>query len=74
MPITAALLAAGDSTTTGAIIEAFKADAGFIAFSKSEMEDIMARDKEDGDKLAAGVQLGVDKGVLQVSHTCGWGC
>jgi len=60
----ASLLAQSDASTTSAIIQAFKANERFIALSKSEMNAILARDKEDGDKLAAGVQLAVDKGVL----------
>jgi cytidylate kinase len=58
------LLAKSDASTTAAIIEAFKDNAKFATLSTAEMTDILARDKEDGDKLAAGVKLAVDKGVL----------
>jgi len=64
MELSATKLAASDSTTTSAIIELFKDDELFKAFSQKEMTDILGRDQEDADKLAAGVQLGVDKGVL----------
>merc|ERR1719281_1334232 len=65
MTIDAALLAASDSSTTSAIIEAFQADETFLKVSVTEMNEIMTRDQEDADKLAAGVQLAVDKGVLE---------
>jgi cytidylate kinase len=64
MSIDAALLAASDSTTTSAIIDAFQADETFLEVSVTKTNEIMARDQEDADKLAAGVQLAVDKGVL----------
>ena len=32
--------------------------------SSKETNDILARDAEDGEKLAAGIKLAVDKGVL----------
>jgi cytidylate kinase len=65
MSIDAALLAASDSTTTSAIIDAFKADETFVKLSSGLTNEIVARDQEDADKLAAGVQLAVDKGVLE---------
>jgi len=60
-----ALLEAQDANTTSAIIEAFADDATFAAFSKVEMDDILKRDDEDAEKLAAGIELAVEKGVLQ---------
>lgn len=57
-------LTANDSSTTNAIIGAFTEHPKFAAFSSAETADIMSRDDEDGEKLAAGVQLAVDKGVL----------
>ena len=62
--LNSALLAKSDAVTTSAICDAFKDNAKFIALSKAEMTAILARDAEDGDKLADGVQLAVDKGVL----------
>jgi cytidylate kinase len=64
MAVDAALLAASDSTTTSAIIEAFKAKDRFKAVSAAEMKGVVDRDEEDANKLAAGVKLAVDKGVL----------
>jgi cytidylate kinase len=64
MAIDAALLAASDSATTAAIIDAFQGDETFMKVSVAEMQGIITRDEEDADKLAAGVKLAVDKGVL----------
>jgi len=64
MPIPLSVLEAGDDSTSNAIIEAFKENATYVAFSKSETEGILGRDQEDADKLAAGIELAVKKGVL----------
>jgi hypothetical protein len=37
-----------------AIIAAFRTDPTFAAFAQKEMEMIVARDEEDGEKLAVG--------------------
>ena len=39
----------------------------FAAFAQAEMEDILKRDAEDGEKLAAGITMAVEKGVLQAN-------
>ena len=44
----------------------FKDDAGFKKVAERLMSEIMKRDQEDGDKLAKGIQLAIDKKV-------GWG-
>jgi len=62
--LTKALLDKGDDTTSNAIISAFRGDAAFDAFAREEMEGIMQRDAEDDEKLAAGIQMAVQKGVL----------
>ena len=62
-----AVLEAGDSTATSAIIDAFGGDVAFAAFAQAEMEDILKRDAEDGEKLAAGITMAVEKGVLQAN-------
>jgi hypothetical protein len=62
-----AVLEAGDSTATSAIIDAFGGDVSFAAFAQAEMEDILKRDAEDGEKLAAGITMAVEKGVLQAN-------
>ena len=67
-------LQASDSTTTNSIIKAFAQHSAFTALSSSETSDILARDAEDGQKLAAGIKTGIDKGVLaanvSVEPTC----
>ena len=45
-------------------VQAFKSNDAFVTFAKSETDDIIARDTEDGNKLAAGIELAVAKGVL----------
>lgn len=62
--VTAAQLALQNSVTSAAIIEAFKEDEGFKKVSERLMAEIMRRDQEDGEKLAKGIQLAVDKKVL----------
>ena len=58
------LLEKGDDATSNAIIQAFTGDAAFEAFAKAEMDDILKRDAEDDEKLAAGIAMAVKKGVL----------
>ena len=41
----------------------FKDDAGFKKVAERLMSEIMKRDQEDGDKLAKGIQLAIDKKV-----------
>mmetsp|Transcript_34515 Transcript_34515/g.103126 ORF Transcript_34515/g.103126 Transcript_34515/m.103126 type:complete len:305 (+) Transcript_34515:101-1015(+) len=62
--ITMDILKAQDDKTSAAVIECLKDELAFIEFSKKEMEGIIKRDDEDGEKLAAGVQQAIDKGVL----------
>jgi hypothetical protein len=65
MPLSYEVLKQQDATTTNAIIDAFSADASFTALAAAETEGILARDAEDASKLAAGIILAVDKGVLE---------
>jgi len=62
--VTAAVLAKQDSETSQAILTAYAGDAGFQSISDRLTKEIMARDKEDGEKLGNGIQKAVDKGVL----------
>mmetsp|Transcript_31935 Transcript_31935/g.74769 ORF Transcript_31935/g.74769 Transcript_31935/m.74769 type:complete len:346 (-) Transcript_31935:200-1237(-) len=64
MAIPLETLAKQDSATSTAILEAYKQDEGFKKLSERLTKEIMQRDAEDGDKLAKGIQLAVDKGVL----------
>jgi cytidylate kinase len=62
--VTAEILAKQNSDTSQAILTAYAADPAFQKLSTRLCEEIMKRDKEDGDKLGNGVQKAVDKGVL----------
>ncbi|CAE7247123.1 hypothetical protein AK812_SmicGene4990 [Symbiodinium microadriaticum] len=64
MGISPETLALQNSVTSAAIIDEFKSDAAFQQVSERLMKEIMQRDQEDGDKLAKGIQLAVDKKVL----------
>jgi cytidylate kinase len=64
MPVSSEDLAAGGVKLTNAVIEAFAGDANFEQLGQQCLEQLLARDKEDEDKLAKGIQLAVDKKVL----------
>jgi hypothetical protein len=64
MPVSASDLAAGGVTLSNAIIEAYSGDAHFDMYGKQLLDELLTRDKEDGDKLQKGIQLAIDKGVL----------
>eukprot|EP00931_Biecheleriopsis_adriatica_P090342 TRINITY_DN64343_c0_g1_i1.p1 TRINITY_DN64343_c0_g1~~TRINITY_DN64343_c0_g1_i1.p1 ORF type:complete len:308 (+),score=85.74 TRINITY_DN64343_c0_g1_i1:110-1033(+) len=64
MGITPETLALQNSVTSAAVIEMFREDAAFRNVSKRLMDEIVARDNEDGDKLQKGIQLAIDKKVL----------
>lgn len=53
-----------DSTTSNAIIEMFSGKEAFQQVAAKETDAIMKRDAQDNEKLAAGIQIGIDKGVL----------
>ena len=60
-PLSLALLEAADDVTSRAVIDAFAGSSTFAAFARAEMEAILARDKEDDEKLAEGIALAVAK-------------
>lgn len=62
--LTLELLQAQDDKTSGAVIALLKGDPVFDELAKKELDGIVARDDEDGAKLAAGVQQAIEKGVL----------
>lgn len=64
MDLTLDVLRAQDDKTSAAIMESLKNDAAFDALAKQEMEGIIGRDNEDGDKLQVGVDVAVKNGVL----------
>lgn len=57
-------LVRGDDQTSNAIIDAFCDNDMFMIASKKATAEIMERDREDGEKLAVGIKLSVDQGVL----------
>jgi hypothetical protein len=65
--LTYEVLKAEDSVTTTAIIDAFTADATFQTLAKAETSDILKRDAEDDEKLAAGIKARISIEV----ETCG---
>lgn len=62
--LTVDLIKAQDDKTSGAIIEFLKDDAVFMDLAKKELDGIVTRDDEDAEKLAAGVDQAIKKGVL----------
>jgi len=64
MSISFETLSLQNSVTSGAVIDAFREDATFITLAERLMNEIIARDNEDGDKLQKGIQIAIDKKVL----------
>jgi len=64
MSVSASDLAAGGVTLTAAIDAAYKGDSHFDMLGKMYLEELLARDEEDGEKLQSGINLAIDKGVL----------
>jgi len=64
MALTAEVLKHQDDVTSAAVIELLKEDPVFVDFAKKELEQIIARDNEDGEKLQHGVDVAIKNGVL----------
>lgn len=64
MPFGYDVLAAQDAGTTSAVIAHYERSPGFLALAKAEGDGIMRRDAEDAAKLAQGIALAKEKGVL----------
>lgn len=62
--ITGALLSEQSAATTNAIIDRYGTDQDFLSLSKSEGEATLKRDNEDGEKLQRGIDLAMERGVL----------
>jgi len=62
--LTLSVLEAQDDTTSTALIELLKEDPKFISLSASEGNDLMQRDALDEEKLARGIAIACDRGVL----------
>ncbi len=56
-----------DAATSNAIIAMLRGDAAFGSLADAEAAAILQRDKEDGEKLEAGIALAVEKGVIDAS-------
>lgn len=69
--VSAEVLQQQDSKTSQAVLEALKHTSDFKKLSKSEMDDTISRDKLDDEKLAAGIKLAVDRGVLKAEPANG---
>lgn len=63
-PLTKEVLGRQDSSTSAAIIAAFKSDSTFMKLSKKLSSDIVRRDDDDGHKLQSGIDIAIKKGVL----------
>ncbi|KAJ8611254.1 hypothetical protein CTAYLR_004147 [Chrysophaeum taylorii] len=59
------LLKQADDATTNAIIETLGADPLFEAKAREAMDALLTRDAEDDEKLATGIALAVERGVLE---------
>eukprot|EP00446_Apocalathium_sp_SHHI-4_P070351 CAMPEP_0177518690 /NCGR_PEP_ID=MMETSP0369-20130122/46667_1 /TAXON_ID=447022 ORGANISM="Scrippsiella hangoei-like, Strain SHHI-4" /NCGR_SAMPLE_ID=MMETSP0369 /ASSEMBLY_ACC=CAM_ASM_000364 /LENGTH=396 /DNA_ID=CAMNT_0018997829 /DNA_START=37 /DNA_END=1227 /DNA_ORIENTATION=+ len=64
VPLTLDVLARQDSATVRAVFDVLASDASFEAFTARQMQSIVRRDEEDGEKLKQGIQLAIDKGLL----------
>ena len=60
-----ALLKRQDAEASNAIIAAFGEDGTFAAVAAAEASSIATRDAEDGEKLAQGIALSVERGALE---------
>lgn len=58
-------LQAQDHETSAMIMGKLEGDADWQSFAAAQGEAIIARDREDDEKLAAGIQIAVDAGVLE---------
>mmetsp|Transcript_5553 Transcript_5553/g.6401 ORF Transcript_5553/g.6401 Transcript_5553/m.6401 type:complete len:332 (+) Transcript_5553:153-1148(+) len=58
------LLKKQNAETSAAIIQLLNTNPEFLSISENQTKMIMQRDNEDGEKLAAGIQIGIDRGAL----------
>lgn len=54
-----------DDVTSNAVIGMFSSFEAFATLSRKETEAIVKRDAEDDEKLAAGIRIAVDRGVVE---------
>lgn len=68
MPISREIIQAQDASTSTAIISQLSDNSDFDRLSRFEGNLIAQRDEEDGTKLAAGIQISVERGSLRRDH------
>jgi len=66
--LTREILAAQDSVTSSKLIAMLEENEVFVQFSKDEGDAILARDQEDAEKLAIGIDFAISKGVLEAKE------
>lgn len=64
VPVTYETLAKQDSITSAALINFLRSSEIFCTFAKSQGAAILARDMEDGEKLANGINISINNAVL----------
>ena len=64
----ATILGEQSAGTSAAVIDFLKSNTGFQQLAAAEGDAIIARDLEDDEKLKAGVQLSVERGVLEAQE------
>jgi hypothetical protein len=64
MPVTASDLAAGGTTLCKAVCDTYGDDQHFDMLGKMYLDELLARDNEDGEKLQKGIDMAIDKKVL----------
>jgi cytidylate kinase len=62
------LISKQNADTSREIIASFEADPDFLELSRFEGDLIVKRDEEDGEKLAAGIKISVERGSLPKNH------
>lgn len=66
--ITRELISKQNAETSREIIASLEADPAFLELSRFEGDLIVKRDEEDGEKLAAGIKISVERGSLPRNH------
>lgn len=59
------LLLAQDSITSTVLVDLLRENKVFVELARADGADILARDQEDADKLARGIDIAIEKGVLE---------
>lgn len=63
-PLSLALIERNDDTSSEAIISAFESDSLFVAKARKDMEEILLREAQEREKVAAGIAMAVAKGMI----------